>query len=637
MSWSVRLIEGWLDATNYADKIRFLATHPEIVSSETPDVLRALIQQTPPRERNDLYLCQEIIRYLTQRGVTSASILDAYTNVYGGTARGLPSWLRTLAHQALDAQGTATEGARKRAEIWQQAVKHPRASSLHPTIIAATLMQLSAALNDIDDEDRFDYLERRIQALETDDLLITLLHVLSKDGSERVIGGYLHAQDGAMIIDLLHLWQGETIQQKLAALEQVEGSSLPLVQAVHLALGQLKNQRLATAPLSEIDGNELAILSHLINFSFLKLEIERCQGVLAETVLRPVAEWLESHRAKSVTLIPCGNLAAFPLLATALEPSSTAVQTFGDYVPASIAPSALSLLHGEQILPRAGVATLGNPMPSISSLPWSEAEAVALAVLGGHRDQAKIGYAATREWFTEQIRRVKVLGASCHGISTGENVLEYRLSLAHRKSVTLQDALTGIAELHGLRLLILSACQTGIIYLRGASSEMRSLSVGFLQAGASAVIGALWPVDDRATYLLMVRFAQLWFPVMDTQPPATVLAQAQAWLRTRTWADLADWTAFEVVNPTPEEGRGVMGDVDSRLATQKQLVQGNPELTRATTDSLAYFRTGRGNWLEPPHLEAEQLVHATAVRQVDQSACPYADPIYWAAFHITGW
>lgn len=72
---------------------------------------------------------------------------------------------------------------------------------------------------------------------------------------------------------------------------------------------------------------------------------------------------------------------------------------------------------------------------------------------------------------------------------------------------------------------------------------MRSLAAGMLQAGAEAVLAALWPVDDRATYLLITRFAQEWLPRMETEPPAAALARAQKWLRSVTNRELQVWQA----------------------------------------------------------------------------------------------
>jgi CHAT domain-containing protein len=107
------------------------------------------------------------------------------------------------------------------------------------------------------------------------------------------------------------------------------------------------------------------------------------------------------------------------------------------------------------------------------------------------------------------------------------------------ETLSLGDALNQqVADLSGLRLLILSACQTAIPDVRGAENEVRSLAVGMLQAGAQAVMASLWPAHDRATYLLIVRFAQEWFPNKHTEPPAAALARAQQWLRHVTWEEL---------------------------------------------------------------------------------------------------
>ena len=100
------------------------------------------------------------------------------------------------------------------------------------------------------------------------------------------------------------------------------------------------------------------------------------------------------------------------------------------------------------------------------------------------------------------------------------------------------------AHLRGMRLLILSACQTAIIDPRGAHEELHSLASAMLQAGAAAILATLWAVDDRATYLLIVRFAQEWFPHLHDEPPAVALVKAQQWLRTVTNRELQQWQAF---------------------------------------------------------------------------------------------
>src|SRR5258708_30445810 len=126
----------------------------------------------------------------------------------------------------------------------------------------------------------------------------------------------------------------------------------------------------------------------------------------------------------------------------------------------------------------------------------------------------------------EVLRTGVVVNASCHGMFDLRNFLRCRLILAHEEELTLADMLSDQVDLRGLRLLILSACQTAILDLQGARDEVRSLAAGMLQAGAAAILASLWSVDDQATYLLMVRFALEWFPQLHMDPPATALAPA---------------------------------------------------------------------------------------------------------------
>ena len=54
--------------------------------------------------------------------------------------------------------------------------------------------------------------------------------------------------------------------------------------------------------------------------------------------------------------------------------------------------------------------------------------------------------------------------------------------------------------------------------------KCEALRAGMLQAGARAVMASLWSIDDKATYLFIIRFAQEWFPNLQTEPPAAALA-----------------------------------------------------------------------------------------------------------------
>jgi CHAT domain-containing protein len=155
--------------------------------------------------------------------------------------------------------------------------------------------------------------------------------------------------------------------------------------------------------------------------------------------------------------------------------------------------------------------------------------------------------------------------------------------------------------MEGLRLLALSACQTAVSNLRAAYQEVRSLAAGMLQAGARAVLASLWPVDDRATYLLMIRFMQEWLPVMEEEEPARALVRAQTWLRTVTNRELAVWAAQVAVGGVPLASEARSNQTGHEMVTP---VRGGGDQS-GTYD------------LHP---------HATL----------YADPVFWAGFEIVG-
>lgn len=85
----------------------------------------------------------------------------------------------------------------------------------------------------------------------------------------------------------------------------------------------------------------------------------------------------------------------------------------------------------------------------------------------------------------------------------------------------------------GAELVTLSACRTG----RGPDVRgegLVSFAHAFLVAGARSVLVSLWPVDDRATSLLMSRFYEEWLTTADTsrRGKAAALRDAKRWLRT---------------------------------------------------------------------------------------------------------
>ena len=118
--------------------------------------------------------------------------------------------------------------------------------------------------------------------------------------------------------------------------------------------------------------------------------------------------------------------------------------------------------------------------------------------------------------------------------------LDSALLLAGDEQITCATCWRAIAAaLAATRLAFLSACQTAITDFRSLGDEViGALPAAFLQAGIPAVIGTLWPVNDRSTALLVTRFYELWREE-GLEPPAALCA-AQRWVRDTTNTEKAD-------------------------------------------------------------------------------------------------
>jgi CHAT domain-containing protein len=98
--------------------------------------------------------------------------------------------------------------------------------------------------------------------------------------------------------------------------------------------------------------------------------------------------------------------------------------------------------------------------------------------------------------------------------------------------LTLKDLFAlNLTDRGGLRLAILSACETGLPGLDNID-EVVSLPIGLMQAGVAGVISSLWSVDETSTMMLLTRFYDLWRK--KGLEPAIALHQAQQWMHSTT-------------------------------------------------------------------------------------------------------
>ncbi|WP_413276690.1 CHAT domain-containing protein [Floridanema evergladense] len=159
----------------------------------------------------------------------------------------------------------------------------------------------------------------------------------------------------------------------------------------------------------------------------------------------------------------------------------------------------------------------------------------------------------------QRLRNAHCAHFSCHGYFNFANPLQSALLLADcriseapeepesdrslrsedggaidlSKCLTLDNIFT--RDFSTCRLVVLSACETGLTDFSSLSDEYIGLPSGFLVAGSPSVVSSLWAVNDLSTALLMMKFYQ------NLKAGLTVtlaLNTAQTWLRNATKEEL---------------------------------------------------------------------------------------------------
>src|SRR6266567_1320183 len=460
----------------------------------------------------------------------------------------------------------------------------------------------------------------------TDTFIADLIEKRLPDGNRPIISSFAAiAQAGDGFNMFMQTWSGETFRDRATALHTAcevvgEVSTFDLAAQQMLQISWLAE--LVDVPLTHIPSSTYRRLAHAMYHYLLHYEHQCCLEILARAALRSLAEWLQHEGVTSCTLIPCGLLAAFPLLATEVVPS----RTLADLLVASVAPSARSLLgKSRQLTEHSTVYALGDPHPTRQELEWAEAEASTVAKLArraGLHAQVRLQEKATRNQLIRALEQGYIVDLACHTHTDAHTPLNAALLLANKESLSLGDLL---------------------------SHEV-----------------------DMATYLLVVRFIQEWLPRMDQEPPAAALARAQQWLRTVTNRDLRQWRAsvlpdlLSTANKQPDGDTFLPyfsdqdGPMSARLKILDESIRAGLARIYVSFDAimrsfeeegplalagpigqakaaheLAAIRR-RYNFYDVD--QAEWVVHQRTRRDdVDAENCPFADPIYWAGFQIIGW
>jgi CHAT domain-containing protein len=314
-------------------------------------------------------------------------------------------------------------------------------------------------------------------------------------------------------------------------------------------------------------------------------------GWVGAALCRPIADFLTEQGAAGVTLVSCGPLATVPL-ATAPWDDGQGPGCLLDRFEVRYAPSAALTrtalersrrLEGEEVR-LVGLADPHRGVPD-GELPGAEPELREIARVIGGQAKLAVGKEADTQFLETRAGEATHVHLACHA---GGGVFDLESMV-----VCLADGDLRAMELGGSlqsRLVTVSACQSAVPVLGGASGEVFATSTAFLAAGSACVVASLWEVDDLATAILMTRFYEEMFEG-GLRPPEA-LRRAQLWLR-----DLTD--------------SETLGYLDGHPLL-------NAELTR---------RSRNGERLDPGGSEAGSWM--TPGR-------PFSDPVFWAPFIAVG-
>jgi len=260
----------------------------------------------------------------------------------------------------------------------------------------------------------------------------------------------------------------------------------------------------------------------------IKNALGRLQSAVEGKLIAPLAEALTARGFREITLVPCGTLGLLPL--PALLSDSLAVTL----IPSARAWKSAFEAASERATREPRLLSVDNPE---GNLPFSTLEADAIEPLFATALQRRLsGKAATRSEVIAAAPAVTHFHFGSHGAYETLRPLESILKLGGSEPLKVRDLLDGTLDLSASKLVVLSACETGIFDVRTAPDEILGFPASFLQAGAPAVISTLWRVSDISTSLLLGRFYT--FHLREGLSMAEALRRARLWLRDATVAEL---------------------------------------------------------------------------------------------------
>jgi CHAT domain-containing protein/HEAT repeat protein len=320
---------------------------------------------------------------------------------------------------------------------------------------------------------------------------------------------------------------------------------------------------------------------------------------LSNELWMPVHEVLATHDVERVRIIPHRVLHLIPFAALPVARRLGRVRRLVDVFHLHTAPSfTLYDICDERTKGVARSHRFTAVCDPTTDLPFSAIEfrdQVARLPVGSHQ-------VLKRNEATLQGLRALELGTHFHFAGhAGYNWADpLDSSLVFRDGkLSLEDLFADSFSVHGLDLVVLSACETSMVEPEDPADEWLGLASGFLFGGARSVISTLWAVNDLASALLLPKFYE--FQLAEGLAADHALARAQRWLR----GEATQQFAAEAIDGAIAELRAAKEQVEGAEAQQA---------VDRRIDELHWAKAGLPS----------------------RGRRPFAHPFYWAGFTLSG-
>jgi CHAT domain-containing protein/tetratricopeptide (TPR) repeat protein len=303
--------------------------------------------------------------------------------------------------------------------------------------------------------------------------------------------------------------------------------------------------------------------------------------------------------------LPSGGLGIVPV-GLAQDPATK--RRLADTYEIAYAPSLEALAAAQQQLATAAPHTLAMVINPTGDLAGTEKEGgIVASYFQGNSRNVLRGEAATPEAVLAALKGRSHWHFASHGTFEWDDPRKSAL-IMHGLAPLSVEKLLATEGLGRPRLVVLSACETGLYDINRNPDEFMGLPGAFAALGAAGVLGTLWPVSDDATALLIAKFYELHLGAGLT--PAAALSRAQVWLREAEDSDLRAYAKLAAAQ----------GHLESRYVAEieRARMARGPERSRSR-GSVELAKPGTGNG-------------ASGIA----AARPYAHPYYWAGFILTG-